>query len=208
MARPRTTTPSIPDDVRTQRSIEALKSALLELIEQRHLDQISIRDITKEAGLSYPTFFRRFESKEELLALIATGEVRHLLALGVEAMARKKRSNEAPLEMFVYVQRHRKLWKSLLTGGARSAMREEFTRIAREIASARPRTNPWIPLDLAVAFVASGLFEILSWWMEQPQSYPVQNVGKLFNALIFDSAGRPRDIRLVSSPKGKARASR
>jgi len=75
-------------------------------------------------------------------------------------------------------------------------VREEFVRVGRQIANERPRTNPWLPLELAVAFVSSGIFEILAWWMRQPEDYPIKNVITLFNALIIDSAGRPRNITL------------
>jgi hypothetical protein len=71
-------------------------------------------------------------------------------------------------------------------------MRDEFMRAAREIAEAGPRKNPWLPLDLGIAFVTSGIFELFAWWMRQPEDYPVDNVIKLFNALIIDTAGRPR----------------
>lgn len=195
MARPRTITPTKPDDARAQRSIDALRAAFLALIERKPLDQIFIKEITDEAGLSYPTFFRRFASKEELLEDIAAEEVRTLLSLGQSAMNRKATGSSRL--MLEYVQERRKLWTALLTGGAASAMRQEFMRVAREIARAGPRVNPWIPLDLAVAFVASGIFEILAWWMRQPADYPLDNVITLFNALIVDSTARPRNIVLA-----------
>jgi AcrR family transcriptional regulator len=191
LARKRTTVPKIPNDIRVERSIDALRDALLELIERKVLDQISIKEITETAGLSYPTFFRRFAGKEALLEEIAAAEVRRLLFLGEMAIDRHK-SEDSPRAMCEYVQEHRKLWAALLTGGAASAMRNEFMRAAREIAEARPRRNPWLPLDLAIAFVTSGIFELFAWWMRQPEDYPVDNVIKLFNALIIDSAGRPR----------------
>jgi AcrR family transcriptional regulator len=175
--------------------MDALRAAFLALIERKSLDQISIKEITDEAGLSYPTFFRRFASKEDLLEHIAAEEVRTLLSLGHSAMDRKAAGS--PRQMLEYVQDHRTLWTALLTGGAASAMRQEFMRIAREIATSGPRANPWIPLDLAVAFVASGIFEILAWWMRQPTDYPVENVITLFNALIVDSTGRPRNVVLA-----------
>jgi AcrR family transcriptional regulator len=195
VARARTVIPTKPDDARAQRSIEALRAGFLALIERKPLDQIFIKEITDEAGLSYPTFFRRFASKEDLLEHIAAEEVRTLLSLGQSAMDRKAAGSSR--RMLEYVQDHRKLWTVLLTGGAASAMRQEFMRVAREIASAGPRINPWIPLDLAVSFVANGIFEILAWWMRQPADYPLENVLKLFDALIVDSTARPRNIVLT-----------
>ena len=195
MARARTTTPRKPDDARAHRSVEALRAAFLELIETRPFEAVTIRDITAAAGVSYPTFFRRFAGKEELLADIATSEVRQLLALGEEAMGQGGRSS--PAAMCAHVAAHRQLWRTLLTGGAAAAMRTEFMAISREIAESRPRINPWIPVDLAVPFVAGGIFEILAWWMRQPDDYPVGNVVTLLDALVVDVTARPRPISLA-----------
>lgn len=195
LARARTTSPRLPDDARAQRSREALRGALLLLLESRPFDQIAIKDITEAAGLSYPTFFRRFASKDDLLADIATAEVRRLLALSREALT-QRRDAEPMAAMCAYVQAHRQLWRTLLTGGAAGAMRAEFMRISREIAETGPRINPWLPVDLGVPFVTGGIFEILAWWLRQADDYPVENVVKLFNALIVDMTARPRKIAL------------
>ncbi len=196
MARPRTTTPSKPDDARVQRSIELLSSAFLALLERRSLEEITIRDITDEAGVSYPTFFRRFSGKDDLLNHIAAEEIRKLLNLGQNAIVQPPQE-ESGQALCDYVQAHRRLWKTLLNGGAAPAMREEFMRAAREITATRGRANPWLPADLAVPFVTSGVFEILAWWMRMPEDYPEENVIRLFDALIIDSVGKPRDIKLL-----------
>lgn len=196
MARPRTTTPTKPDDARVQRSIDLLSNAFLSLLEHKSLEEISIRDITDEAGVSYPTFFRRFDGKDDLLNHIAAKEIRHLLNLGQSTITRPP-EEDSGTELCDYVQAHRKLWKTLLNGGAALAMREEFMRTARQIADTRERANPWLPTDLAVPFVTSGIFEIIAWWMRMPEDYPEENVITLFNALIIDSVRRPRDIKLI-----------
>lgn len=194
MARQRVHAPRKPKGPRAQRSIEALHSALLELIDIKSIDEISIRNITDAAGVSYPTFFRRFARKEELIEDIAASEVRKVLSLGETALGGREAYSGAALCEYVY--EHRRLWRTLLTGGASSVMRQEFMRIAREIRDSRPRANPWIPSDLALTFVTGGIIEILTWWMLQPDDYPVANVIKLFDALIVENVSRARDIRL------------
>ena len=195
MARPRTTTPTKPNDARAHRSIEALSDALLELLEHTSFDEITIKEITKTAGVSYPTFFRRFSSKEDLLANVATDEVRRLLSLSERVF--DDRDSESTSTMLAYIEDHRQLWRTLLTGGAAAAMREEFMRISGEIAAVRPRANPWLPLELSIPFTASGIFEIFAWWMNQPDDYPTENVEKMFNALIVETLARPRAIKSV-----------
>lgn len=196
MARPRTTIPTKPDDARVQRSIDLLSNAFLSLLDQKSLEEISIRDITETAGVSYPTFFRRFDGKEGLLNHIAAEEIHRLLDLGRATITRPP-AEDSGKELCDYVQAHRELWKTLLNGGAAQAMREEFMRAAREIAETRGKANPWLPTDLAVPFVTSGIFEIIAWWMRMPDDYPEENVITLFNALIIDSVRRPRDIKLI-----------
>jgi len=195
LARKRTTTPRIPDDARARRSLEALRAAFLELLLAKPLEQVSIKEICDRAGLSYPTFYRRFASKEELLADIAAGEVRTLMALGSGAMARRHGGGSTEA-MCRYIAEHRTLWKALLTGGAADAMRQEFIRSARAIAETGPRANPWLPIDLAVPFVSSGMFEIFAWWLNQPEDYPVGKVVRIFDALIVDTTARKRAIEL------------
>lgn len=194
MARARTTTPRIPDDARTRRSLEALRSALLALLADKSFEQISIKEICDKAELSYPTFYRRFASKEELLSHIAAEEVQSLMQLG-GVPAQGSRTSPAD-RMCQHIQAHRALWKALLTGGAADAVRAEFIRTARTIAESQPRANPWLPVDLAVSFVTSGMFEIFAWWLNQPADYPIGKVVKLFDALIVETTARRRDISL------------
>ena len=54
-------------DPRAKRSREWLSNALLELIKEKDYQKISITDITDRAGLSRPTFYLHYKSKNELL---------------------------------------------------------------------------------------------------------------------------------------------
>jgi len=182
-------------DARAVRSREALRGALLLLVEEKPFEQIAIKELTERAGVSYPVFFRQFSSKEELLEDVAAGEVRNLLSRTNTALT-SPNIEQNLFEMCDYVNGRRTLWTTLLTGGATSVMRAEFARISDEIRRSRERSNPWMPAELATAFVVSGLFEILSWWLRQPQDYPIANVVKLIDVLIIRSTMQPLDIEL------------
>lgn len=190
---------SRPDDARALRSRKALHDALLALIEEQPFERISIRDITAKAGVSYPVFFRRYGTKEQLLDDIATNEVRRLLALTTPVFDAE--TSDMSLRVLCdYIDEHRSLWGPLLVGGAANAMHEEFRRIAKEMGETRERKNPWLPVELASAFTASGLFEILAWWMRQPHDYPIQNVVTIIDTLIVRSTARPIDVHLIGAP--------
>ncbi len=187
---------SRPNDARALRSREALKAALMHLLQDRSLDQISIRDITTAADVSYPVFFRRYGTKEELLDDIAATEVQDLFNLTLPIF-NVTHHDESLHALCSFVDEHRSLWRGLLTGGAGPAMHQEFRRMARQIGRTREHVNPWLPEDLGAAFVGSGLFEVLSWWLHQPDDYPMENVIKLLNVLVVRSAARPVAVTLV-----------
>lgn len=181
-------------DARAVRSRAALRQALLDLIDIKQFDQISIKDITEQAKVSYPVFFRQFSSKEELLADIATEQVRNLLEQGRAVM--KFGEGGSSDDLCGYVQSHRKLWATLLSAGASAVMRNEFSRISKEIANTELRSNPVLPVDLVAELVTNAIFDILAWWMRQSEDYPRENVETLLNALVIDVYTRPMKIKL------------
>lgn len=174
-------------DARAARSRNALRGALLDLIEQKSFDQISIRDITTAAGVSYPVFFRQFATREDLLADVASEEIKTLLTPFLDWQ------ESSALTICRSVQAHRTLWTTLLTAGAASIMRSEFIRVAKETApSLDKRVNPWLPVGLTAGVIVSGMFEVLAWWLTQPKDYPVEYIARILEVLVFEPAMRPQ----------------
>jgi AcrR family transcriptional regulator len=187
---------SRPNDARALRSREALRAGLLALLQEQPFHQISIRDITNRAGVSYPVFFRRYASKDELFADLAAEEVRNLLGRSYP-MLEDSDPASALHELCAYVQDRRTLWKALLTTGGASAMRDEFARISAELGHSGPRRNPWLPVSLASSFVAAAIFEILTWWLVQPEDYPMRNIELFLEHLILRPTTIPQNVEIV-----------
>jgi len=184
---------SRPSDARAERSRRALRDALLELVEKKPFDQITIKEITIAAAVSYPTFFRNYSSKADLLGDIATDEVQRLLSLMYPYVDKADVKGNAEA-ICRYVKTHRPLWTVLLTTGASALMREEFIRIAKEGVKQRGRVNPGLPLDMVTAVVAGGLFEILAWWLTQPRNFPMRRVAAYLQLLILDPSLIPHNL--------------
>lgn len=186
---------SRPNDARARRSRGALQRAFLEWIEKKPIDQISIREITATAGVSYPTFFRNYGSKEDLLADIAREEIDQLLAVML-SLLHKKDPHLSSDAVCHYIQDRRSLWTTLVTTGASTVMREEFIGMAREIVRERGQINPGLPVDLAAAWVFGGLFEILAWWLRQPEDYPIGNISQFLEVLVLKPSTSGHEFRL------------
>jgi AcrR family transcriptional regulator len=176
--------PSTPLDARMVRTRAALRDALLVLLEEKPLDQITIRDITARSKTGYATFFRHHETKAALLDDLVADQIRDLMQLTLPVLWETD-TRAAARALCVYVNERRKLWSALLTGGAAGSMREEFIRQARQVPPRRSNADSWLPDDLRVIYGVSATVEILAWWLQQRQDFSVDRVAEILDRLVI-----------------------
>ena len=174
----------LKEDARITKSREALRRALLQLIEHRAFDEITIREITEQAGIGYATFYRHFPTKAALLDDLAAEQIRHLVGLALPVL-QATNSQAACRAKFAYVDEHRSLWHALLTGGAASAVREEIIQISREVALAYLPQKPSAADELAFRLTASALVEVLTWWLERADHVSANAAADLLDRLVI-----------------------
>ena len=173
------------------RSGNALRDALLALLERKPFDQITIRDICAEAGVHYATFFRHHQTKEALLDHIARDQIAMLSEL---SMAIRGSGDYAAgfRAMCAYVDEHRALWSTLLNGGAGAAMREEWVRQSKQVAANEQPVNSWLPTDLGTICAATLIAETLAWWVDRPAgSISVDEIAAILMRLLTTSIIAP-----------------
>ena len=173
-------------DPRSERSRLALRKAMLALIEASGIGEISVREITSKARVSYPTFFNHYKSKEDLFLDVARQEITGLLAaFRDERLSPDWRPGEG---VCAYVIERRALWRILLTAGTTEAMRSEFIRHARDLSSDQPPLGHGFPIDAVAGLVASGMFELIAWWLGQEPDYPVSEIADMLESLVIEPA--------------------
>jgi len=187
---------STTTDARVVQTREALRQALLKLLESKPFEQITIREIAAEAGVGYTTFFRHHPGKEELLNDIAADEIRHLIELAMPVLGTTTDIQAASLTFCKSVAERRALWSILLTGGAASVLREEFMRLSAEIAAAWDRNDDhWLPSDVGVVLATSGTIELLTWWLKQKKPISVEKLATIYERVVI--------APMVNSREGK-----
>ncbi len=179
-------------DARVVRTRESLRRALLELLQTSSFESITIREIAATAGIGYTTFFRHHPTKESLLDEIAAEEMRRLLEF-VQSGFDSEDTRAASLALFNYVDRHRALWSTLLTGGAASTLRDEFIRVSKRVAEDTGRSADWLPAEVGIVLVASGTIELLAWWLAQRRPAPVEQVATIYERVVLSPVYHAHD---------------
>jgi AcrR family transcriptional regulator len=166
------------------RTRTALRAALLALLEQKPLDQITIRDIAAVSGTGYATFFRHYETKGALLTDLAADQIRELIGLSLPVL-QVSDARPAAIALCRYVDERRALWSALLTGGAAGTMREEFIRQASQIPPIQIAASSWLPPDLRIIFGVCATVEILAWWLQKGPDVTVEQVAEILDRLVI-----------------------
>lgn len=178
-------------DARALRSAQALRDAMMALLDHRPFEQITVREICNQAGIHYATFFRHHPTKESLLESIAKDEIAELneLTLAIRGADDFEAGFQA---LFAYVEDHRRLFSTLLNGGAGAAMREEWVRQSRQVAAREDPINSWLPTELGTVCAATLIAETIAWWVAQPEgSYSIDDVAGILLRMLTTSIIAP-----------------
>ncbi len=187
MARKRLYQPhySTTTDARVLQTRQALRHALLALIDRKPLEQVTVREIASAANIGYNTFFRHYTDKEVLLREIVSDELSELIELSVTTLDASD-SAGAALALCQFVADHADWWSTLLNGGAANTLRDEFIRLLRETAPSRLSDTVVLPADIGIKLVAVGTLELLAWWLEHPERLSVEQLAKIYEQLVID----------------------
>jgi AcrR family transcriptional regulator len=176
--------PVVVTDARKLRSRDALYAAFLKLLARKNLEHISIREIAAAAGIGHATFYRHYASKEALLNDLAADEIRRLVNLALPVM-QSDSTQAACAALCSHMYERKKLWTTLLTGGAASAVKAELLAIALNIAagidgSSRSSDTTELKTILSV----NAIMETLAWWLRQRKPLAPDRVARILGQII------------------------
>ena len=174
---PDTMTTSRKLDPRIERTQEALRAALLALIEEKGFDVISVLDITHRARLNRATFYLHYKDKQDLLVRASEADFDRLITeagpIDRENLDYKKPPRQVVL-LFEHIAKRRNFYRSVLGRPGEPAlatrMRDyinEFTR--QRIACLRdiyPAAVPILDDAFISEYVTGALLGIMTWWLE------------------------------------------
>ena len=170
-------------DTRSLRTREALRRAILALLERKALEKVTIRDLVSEAAISYATFFRHYPDKEALLDDVTSEEIGRLMALTLPLL-NSADTRASARALSVYVWENRALWAILLTGGAAALLKAEFVGQMGGLTLAADDADTIIPTDLRITFCVAGILEILAWWLEYGQDVSIDQMAEIRDRLL------------------------
>lgn len=177
-------------DQRVRRTRQRLGLALLTLIQERPISQVTVQDVLNRAAVGRSTFYLHFRGKDDLL--LSQFEW-FLETMSTTLSVRKEKSHRlVPVaEMFAHVAEQQKLVRALTDCGRLRDFFElaegYFARgIAQRLTESKRFPNlPPRDLDARAHALAGSLLSLMRWWLDRGANEPAQQMDDLFHRMAW-----------------------
>lgn len=191
-------------DRRIARSRRALRAALIELMEERGLDAVSVNDLCARADLNRGTFYNHFHDKDDLLTTLEDEVIddleriqEQMQSLTVMDLVRY-RTRKQPLpflvDLFDYLREQGDFLHAVTGSGGdiRFAPRlrdSVCANLIQTILHERYRNDPTPFVQYYVAFYASAYLGVIERWIETGMQESSEEMALIAMRLFFIKPG-------------------
>ncbi|MEM9777945.1 MAG: TetR/AcrR family transcriptional regulator [Chloroflexota bacterium] len=176
-------------DRRVQRTRKQLYDALIELIEEKGYESITVQNIIDRANFGRSTFYAHFQDKDDLL-LSGMNELVHRLTDGIEQ--NNGHADHSLLisatPLFEQAQAQFKLYKAIIgRRGIELISHEIQSHLATHIQEQfehKPSLD--VPADVVANYLAGALLNLLKWWLDNNMPYLPAEMGAMFEKMALE----------------------
>lgn len=160
-------------NLRVRRTQKLLREALIELIEERGFDALTIGELTERAMVSRAAFYRNYQDKYALVEQIFE-EAMNVLLNAVGEMHPEQHPPEGWVTFFEHIAKYERLYRALL--GSKGSpwfvrkMRASLADLVKAHGNGhRPAGQPVLTFsnELVPDLVSTMVVEAVTWWLEQ-----------------------------------------
>jgi len=177
-------------DRRIERTRNRLGNSLIALIQEKPIDEVTVREVLDRAGVGRSAFYVHYRDKDDLFL----SELEQGLEMWTTTLSRQQEiSNRvAPVaEFFAHVASAKRLYRGLVNSGRIEAFFElaqgYFARgIEQRIKQSTDVRNPHQhELTACSNAFAGGLLSLLRWWLERGAKESPRAMDELFHRMVW-----------------------
>lgn len=166
-------------DLRQRKTRRQLTQALVDLMEERPFQSLSVTDICRRAMVHRTTFYAHFNDKQELLHYLLLQEVQECVATCVPQDASTPRQFflTAARNALAFFKARKGLYLACIKSGADTQTRLLEDAAAEELCrrlsqSPFPDILPGVDPRIAARFYVGAMLSLIHWWLVSPDPVP------------------------------------
>ncbi len=192
-------------DPRVRRTRRMLRDALVSLILKKDFASISIKEVTQRAEVAYITFYRHFDSLDQLLMEVLDEGLAELMD-HIETLAKQSDTSNLETEgrlIFEYIAQKADLFRILFKSQSVMSVRKKVVRniaaIFQKSCLPLARSGNATATAMLSNHIATSLLALIEWWLDNNMIPAPAQMGQVYKSLIIDSTvGVVRPLSLVS----------
>jgi len=182
-------------DARVRKTRDALGDALVELMQEKPFDSITVQQVLDRAHVGRSTFYSHYSDKHDLQMSDAE-EFFEGISMALSAHGDKSDRVFPVREFFQHIREAQQFVMALVKSGRMQdnmeLARGLFARGIEQRLNELPK-GASIPVQeraaLAVAH-AGALLSLLRWWMDRGMVEPAEDMDKLFHRMVWNGCGQ------------------
>lgn len=177
-------------DERVRRTHERLGSALVALIQEKSIDDVTVQEVLDRASVGRSTFYLHFRDKDDLL-LSQLEKFLEMMSTTLSVRKEKSQRVVPVAEMFEHIGSQNKMYRALADCGRLN----DFFDLAqgyfargierRLVESERLPRLPQRELAARASALAGSLLSLLRWWLDRGAKETPRAMDELFHRMVW-----------------------
>lgn len=174
---------------------QLLKETLIDLIEEKGFNNITIRDLTLKAKLNRGTFYLHYRDKYDLVENIQNellkGLQHHMLTVNLEDMIKANLQNTPyppMVQIFHYIKENGRIFKGLLSSQGDPAFTKKMKSFLKNgifEKVIKTQNNSLIPEACFSAYATSAYLGVIEEWLESDMLYSPEEMAIIYSKIKF-----------------------
>lgn len=179
------------NDRRTRRTKKLLTEAFIELLSEKKLNEITVKELCDKADINRGTFYLHYQDIYDLKQNIETDLYAELMEL-IQPFSNVKELDSYQLfyNMFLYTKKNEALFRAFLGPNGDISFLTNLKTLFKEYylsALLKERTlDITTNLVYAYDFISSGFTGLVISWLESEHPYSIEEMARLTSRMVFD----------------------
>lgn len=173
-------------DRRIAKSQEAIKKALIELMSEKSLDDITIQDISDRANVSRGTIYLHYLDKYDLLDKLIEEQIEKMGEI-CEATSTAE-YKDANLPWFEYLEKNYFFFSTMLASKGAPSFRSKFQNFLiiefKDEIDITNEKNQGLQDDILLQFIVTSYVGIVEWWIKNEMPKPPEVMAEQVGILL------------------------
>jgi len=174
-------------DRRMQRTRHSLTHAMVELVTEKRFDDITVQNLIDRADIGRSTFYSHFRDKEDLFQKNWERFI-DFCAQQINWDQVGKGSFMPIIFLFEHLKDVQPFYQGLVRSRKIDALfksgTEQLSRRIAEALKASVKDVPSIPILVLANYLASELFGLLKWWLDERMPYSPERMDEIYHNLV------------------------